>query len=455
MHGARSSGLDSQLPRVRGLADLDIKIPDYTLTSRLRFDPADEDDDEDEAPEKVAPWTLFLGENAVGKSSVLEAITLALIGKSGIDALDPPLVPVDLIRRGRPRAVIELKLAYSEFDSIKLRILKRKGFVFDTGGEPVQCVLRAYSHVRLSPKRGGSFDAESYRRVENLFDPTRPLCEVNSWFKSLPSQPDDADPSLDTPFDRAAMTIKDVLPESVAEPLEIKDDVVKVQLDGEWHSLQQLSAGYQGTVVLAADIMSGIPPDKLVDMKQATGIILLDEVGSQLHPKWRMHVVRDLRRAFPNIQFITTTHEPLCLRGVATDEVVVLRRDEPRVTVFDPELGPDLRSMRVDQLLTSPFFGLHSTIDPEIDAAFQKYYALLERHADGEPEPDELVRLRGRLSRHNTIGYTRRDQLLYNFIDDYLAEHPDATQLEPSELSPETRKELLDIWLYASGRFDA
>ena len=62
--------------------------------------------------------------------------------------------------------------------------------------------------------------------------------------------------------------------------------------------------------------------------------------------------------------------------------------------------------------------------------------------------------LRGRLSLHNTIGYTRRDQLLYNLIDNFLAEHPNATRLKAEDLSERTRKEIHDMWLFAKGRFD-
>ena len=88
-----------------------------------------------------------------------------------------------------------------------------------------------------------------------------------------------------------------------------------------------------------------------------------------LHPRWKMQITRTLRRVFPSMQFLVTTHEPLCLRGLVENEVVrVTLIVDPTWTawhaVFDPiEESPS--RYRVDRLLTSAFFGLDTTIDPD------------------------------------------------------------------------------------------
>ncbi|MFM9947526.1 MAG: AAA family ATPase [Saprospiraceae bacterium] len=38
------------------------------------------------------------------------------------------------------------------------------------------------------------------------------------------------------------------------------------------------------------------------------GVVMIDELDLHLHPNWQRHVVSDLKRAFPNIQFVATTH---------------------------------------------------------------------------------------------------------------------------------------------------
>jgi predicted ATP-binding protein involved in virulence len=43
-------------------------------------------------------------------------------------------------------------------------------------------------------------------------------------------------------------------------------------------------------------------------LKQTPGVVLIDEVDVHLHPEWQRHVVKDLRETFPNVQFICSSH---------------------------------------------------------------------------------------------------------------------------------------------------
>ena len=73
----------------------------------------------------------------------------------------------------------------------------------------------------------------------------------------------------------------------------------------------ELSDGFKSTIILAVDIMMKLS-DAQSDMDKMTGIILIDELGNQLHPRWQMSIVKQLRTVFPNINFIISTHHPLC-----------------------------------------------------------------------------------------------------------------------------------------------
>ena len=154
-------------------------------------------------------------------------------------------------------------------------------------------------------------------------------------------------------------------------------------------------------------------------MENALGIVLIDEIGAHLHPRLRMQVVSRMRYIFPRIQFIASTHEPLCLRGLFENEVDRIRRINGIVSQETIERSPS--SYRIDQLLTSEFFGLETTIDPEIDDQFQHYYHLLSKKELSDEEIQKRERLRTRLIAEGVLGYTRRDQLVYEAIDSYLA----------------------------------
>ena len=53
-------------------------------------------------------------------------------------------------------------------------------------------------------------------------------------------------------------------------------------------------------------------------------LALIDEIDLHLHPRWQRTVVDDLRRAFPQVQFIATTHSPFILQSLPAHAVIDL-----------------------------------------------------------------------------------------------------------------------------------
>jgi uncharacterized protein (TIGR02646 family) len=403
---------------------------------------------ESDAGESRAGWLAALGENASGKTTLLEAVGLALSPQTALDKLE------DLgrfVRHDRRVAWVRLKLARAECPEIALRITSKGGFEFRKGEPPADTVIRGYGFVRLLARRAaGAPQPERLNRLDNLFDPRAPLCDVEGWLLDLFNEDPDA-------FRLAATTIKRVLPEEHVPDLVPTEDGkgIEIELEGESYSLQELSGGYQSALSLAADIMSGIPLDQMLDLRAVPGIVLVDEIGTQLHPRWRMRIVNRLREAFPMMQFIISTHEPLCLRGLEAPEVVVVQRQEPSLITFDSETASPAR-MRVDQLLTSRFFGLDSTIDPEIDTVFQYYYYLLAKEDRTEEEEEQCRELRRRLWGYGILGHTRRDQIVYELIDEWLAAQqfrdPQEQRVTVEKLPTEVRSKVFDMWEYAKLR---
>lgn len=145
------------------------------------------------------------------------------------------------------------------------------------------------------------------------------------------------------------------------------------------------------------------------NLEFASAVVFIDEIETHLHPRWKMQIMTLLRRAFPKIQFIATTHDPLCLRGMYDGEVFVLQRS-PEDQVERVEDLPSIRGMRAEQILTSEFFGLGST-DPDTDARLERYNRLAARIEDlSEEERAELDTLRGKLDDGMVLGSTLREQ---------------------------------------------
>lgn len=373
-----------------------------------------------------AGWKLLLGENGTGKSSVLQATALALAGEHYLRNLKITSWEKILRRprgkRPRPKAGL-VRVGLSTGDDIELRF-NAKGAWFTSGAAGAHTYLRAYGPTRNLPTTrapAGWKKVEATVRIGNLFDSNDPMCSAERWLANL------------TParFITAALALKDVLslrPKDRIRRVRRRPTIVdprKMQICVDFESstvgLDELSDGYQSTIALAVDIMAGLPKTSM-DFQSDTGIVLLDELGAHLHPRWRMRVVRSLQTAFPRLQFLASTHEPLCIRGLKKNEVSVLERIRNEVTKIPDDELPDPEPMRIDQLLTSRYFGLESTIDPEMDRKFQEYYLLLGKRSptDAERRKIELLRLEIDLQ-PRALGFTRRDQLVYEVIDQYLA----------------------------------
>lgn len=154
------------------------------------------------------------------------------------------------------------------------------------------------------------------------------------------------------------------------ERIEVSADGVRLfGEDGNGVPLSQWSDGYLTTAGWILDLiarwttqatMNGIPFG--ADFcEQMTGLVLIDEIDLHLHPTWQAQIVRDLRRLFPRLSFIATTHNPLTLLGAEKGEIYVLRRNpEGEIEAIPRDIPPGLD---VDQVLTGDWFGLSSTLE--------------------------------------------------------------------------------------------
>lgn len=62
-------------------------------------------------------------------------------------------------------------------------------------------------------------------------------------------------------------------------------------------------------------------------LEETPGIVLIDELDLHLHPKWQRRIIDDLKRIFPKIQFISTTHSPFLIQALEPGELINL--DDP------------------------------------------------------------------------------------------------------------------------------
>jgi hypothetical protein len=143
-------------------------------------------------------------------------------------------------------------------------------------------------------------------------------------------------------------------------------------------------------------------------LSSAIAIVLIDEIDTHLHPRWAMRIVSALREAFPQVQFVASTHDPLALRGLRNGEVALLRPNDEGEIVVDQKLPP-LEGMQVDQILTSRVFGLDSTVHPETEGLLDEFYHLRSLPSDPAREA-RVAEIRAHVGDREALGRSETER---------------------------------------------
>lgn len=89
-----------------------------------------------------------------------------------------------------------------------------------------------------------------------------------------------------------------------------------------------LSDGIRNMIGMVADIaFRAVKLNPQLGAKAALetpGVVMIDEVDMHLHPSWQQIVLQNLNLAFPNLQFIVTSHSPQVLSSVDSSCIRVL-----------------------------------------------------------------------------------------------------------------------------------
>lgn len=157
--------------------------------------------------------------------------------------------------------------------------------------------------------------------------------------------------------------------------------------------LNQLSDGYKGMISLVADIayrMATLNPQLGTEvLSKGDGVVLIDEVDLHLHPAWQQKVIDNLMNIFPKVQFIVSTHAPAIISSVKTDKLRILSNKEVCMTA-NQVYGKDVNSVMKE------IMGVNDRPDQFVEL-FEKFYRLLseKKYDDAGDVLDKLDEERG------------------------------------------------------------
>lgn len=366
---------------------------------------------------QYAGWTVLTGDNGSGKSTVLKAMALALAGTSTARALQPSLR--GWLSRDQRDGRASLTLSCSATHHLQLLLrpeLKTSEPMLVGDPDSAAGLFCGYGPFRRissgAPDAAKQMAAPITERLVTLFQETASLAEADQWLRNLNYKRLEQKPE-------AAATLAVVLELLNDDFLPNQITVDRVDSDGLWLkdregnalSWADMSDGYRAALALLADILrhmvnacgtddlTGRDDEGRLFLKPA-GVVLIDEIDAHLHPEWQREIGFWLKRHFPNIQFIVTSHSPLICQAADPNGLFVLPEpgsDEPARALTAEEYQKVISS-RPDTILRSAAFGLQNTRSPVAVEARSAFADLRTKQRAGgkltQAEQVELERLR-------------------------------------------------------------
>ena len=237
----------------------------------------------------------IVGENGDGKSLLLQALAIGLVG----------------VNEGE---VFDLVKSQKDF---KIEVKDTSNNVYDSKNNYYQYLLAygasRYSFCQIKEDKSGYL---------SLFSSSYDLTDPIEWLKYLDHKEKSENSTI------SVEKIKEILIDILNKDIDIKVSADSVEFieKGSSVAFEQLSSGYRGVITIVCDIISKMyqKEPNISRVSDFGGVVLIDEVDLHLHPKWKYRFIKKLRAIFPNIQFIVTTHSLSVILG-ATKEALFLR----------------------------------------------------------------------------------------------------------------------------------
>lgn len=331
-------------------------------------------------------WVFITGENGDGKTALLQALAVGLLGNKDKEAnhllADNSRIQIEFKQDGE-NTIRELYKEKEIDDFIAITT--------DIKNEPVRNVL-GYGVTRLNIMTS---EAEKSKKDTNpaysLYNETEGnFRNIQNWMINQYLE----NHSTETPMIRKIKeTLKTLMPNIEKVAMEGKD--IFYYEKGYKARYPQISSGSKMVVAMIGDMMIGFftvqSQDK--EISEFKGIVLIDELDLHLHPIWQKKLPKLLSDAFPHVQFWATTHSIVPFMG-APDNSVFLKvtRDEKVLTRVE-RLDIDVKRLLPDTLISSPLFGLEDFIRKGVNDFRSEYlYSEYQRNKEIEDQLKETAK---------------------------------------------------------------
>jgi uncharacterized protein (TIGR02646 family) len=304
-----------------------------------------------------AKWIFLTGENGYGKTSILKGIALGLVGKEIISE----------------EARVKLEILSSSFKNYKILNERLSELVWQKDSHRPYLSISAYGANRttLSKNQIKPNREKPQEVLNNLWNENVELLNIERYLTDIYYRE-----NLRPKYEAIIATLKRVIPQLAKIEIDDSKDIPEVKYfeytdDKETHfqevSFEQLATGIKSIIAMVGDMLCRFMIDKTItSTEDIQGFVLIDELDIHLHPKWQKRLPMLLSEAFPNIQFIASTHSPIPLLGAPEGSVflTVNRNKEEGITVERLiHLEQERSKLTANLLLDSDIFGHTEVFD--------------------------------------------------------------------------------------------
>ena len=388
---------------------------------------------------KLAQWTLLLGDNGVGKTTLLQCLAWMRpvpAMESREDSTPDTIAPAldseenevwDSLLRVGTEVQLDLKATLSVGRALgtqqkrgirkietNVRMLGENGVIQERvqteglsnrpNSIPRDLPIFAYG----ADRRMGSSNLENadlFDPLASLFSGSTELYDAEEILLNLDYLAEKSKDRRDKErLQRIKQILADILPGiqdegdiAILGPKVLgrpdKPSGVRFKTLYGWVPLSGLSLGYQTALAWMVDLASRLYkhyPDSQNPLAEPA-IVFVDEIDLHLHPRWQRQIMGDLTHHFPKAQFIATSHSPSIAQAATNANLAVLHQEDGRVVIENRPLF--VEAWRVDQVQTSNLFGVPSARSPQYESLIAEHHGLLDKTRRSKAEEKRLKEL--------------------------------------------------------------
>lgn len=313
-------------------------------------------------------FTLLVGVNGVGKSSVLEALRISLsrvMPKFTASRATPLPFTDDDMRVGSTSMTVRADFLFGDEERNFLMHISREKYLADPEGsvrhgafaapereemsqpwprlvlsqsQPIALyfgIRRSHptdAQVRVGQTHGGQAAAyaDALSAVRALH-----LADMASWILAQEALAEEL-PRLRMHLDALKSAAAQFLPTCSGLRAISEDDKPRLLITkgGTELDVRFLSEGERGMLALALDLarrLSQANPGLDDPVRDGVAVVLIDELDMHMHPTWQRQIAGLLTQTFRGCQFVASSHSPQIIGETQPGQLILLKQEDGRI----------------------------------------------------------------------------------------------------------------------------